>query len=238
MARTITHKITDDETTPAMFGSADHLEYAQSHSFTQMIFATLTERAASEQEVKLLDLILNLSIDHGPNAPSSSKTIEVAEQEFGMGEAVGAGIQEINERHGGAGEPLMEMMYRIAKGSTVEEEVQRFLESGQRIPGLGHRVYKQSLPSNDGKEKDPRAQLIFDKADEMGLGRDFIKIVKEIRDELYKQSGTYLTVNIDGAIAAVLCGFGLDPKAGIAVFIIARTPGLCAHYINAESESE
>ena len=69
---------------------------------------------------------------------------------------------------------------------------------------------------------------------ENGIGEDYVKIVNELRDELERQSGKSLPINIDGAIAAVFCGFGLKPELGIAVFIIARAPGLCAHYINTQ----
>lgn len=235
MARTITHQ-DNDETKPALFGEKDHIEVSKQKSFTQMIFETLTERIPSENETKILDLILNLSIDHGPNSPSGKATIEAANSGKPMGESIGAGIAQINDSHGGAGAPLMEILYRIEKGEVSSEEVvKNLLSEEKRLPGLGHRVYKQSLPSEDGKESDPRAQVIFEKMVELGVGEDYIKIVKELRAEVYKQSGKALTVNIDGAIAAVFCGFGLDPKLGIAVFIIARTPGLCAHFINSSS---
>lgn len=236
MARTITHKLENDETSPAMFGEKEHLEVAQNKTFTQTIFESLTEREASVGEVKLLDLILNLSFDHGPNSPSAIKTIETTKEGEGMGKAVGEGVEEINERHGGAGEPLMKALYQIKNGEiTAKDYVVEMIAKGERIPGLGHRVYKQSLPSKDGKEIDPRAQLIFEKAQRFGIEREFIIRIKEIRDEYYKQNGKYLTVNIDGAIAAILCGFGLKPEVGIAVFIIARALGLAGHYINTKN---
>jgi citrate synthase len=183
----------------------------------------LTERKPSESEVKLLDLILNLSVDHGPHAPSAVATIEAATEGKTMGESVGAGMAQIGDRHGGAGGPLMELMYRINKGETAENIVKEVLGEGKRLPGMGHRVYK---------DKDPRAQLIMDTAVANGVGEEYVKIVNELRDELEKQSGKSLPVNIDGAIAAVFCGFGLKPELGIAIFIIARAPGLCAHFIN------
>lgn len=223
MAKTITH-IDDDETKPALFGEADHLEYAGKHTFTQMLFEMLTERAPSDSEVQLLDLILNLSIDHGPNSPSAVATIEATKEGKTMGESVGKGLEQIGDRHGGAGGPLMEIMYNVVSHqSSVVSIVEQKLKAGERLPGLGHRVYK---------DLDPRAQLIMNKAVELGVGEEFVKIVKELRDELEKQSGKSLVINIDGAIAAVFCGFGLKPELGIAIFIIARTPGLCAHFIN------
>jgi len=223
MARTITH-IDNDETKPALFGESDLLEVAQQNSFTQMIFEMLVERAPSEAEVKLLNLILNLSSDHGPNAPSAVATIAATKEGKTMGESVGMGMAQIGDRHGGAGGPLMEIMYRVKdQGSSIKGEIEDLLKADKRLPGVGHRVYK---------DLDPRAQLIMKTAVESGVGEEYVKIVNDLRDELEKQSGKSLPINIDGAIAAVFCGFGLKPELGIAIFIVARAPGLCAHFIN------
>lgn len=223
MAITVTH-VDNDETKPALFGEKDLLGLAQKTSFSQMLFEMLTEREPSEAEVKLLNLILDLSADHGPNAPSAVATIAATKEGKTMGESVGAGMAQIGDRHGGAGGPLMEIMYRIKnQGTSIKQEIENLLKDEKRLPGVGHRVYK---------DKDPRAQLIMNTALENGVGEEYVKIVNELRDELEKQSGKSLPVNIDGAIAAVFCGLGLAPEHGIAIFIVARAPGLCAHYIN------
>lgn len=223
MAKTITHQ-DNDETKPALFGEADHLDYAKNHTFTQMIFEMLTEKTPTDSETKLLDLILQLSIDHGPNAPSAVETIKSAKEGKTTSEALSQGILQINERHGGAAEPLMKILYKV-KNSELEVKtlVEEYLKEGKRMPGFGHRVYKN---------EDPRAQLILKTAAENNLGGEYAGILREIEAELEKQKGTKLPINIDGAIAAVLCAFGLDPKLGIVVFLIARVPGLLSHYIN------
>ena len=223
MVNTITH-IDNDETKPALFGEQDLLEFAQKNTFTEMVFEMLTERKPSEAEVRLLNLILDLSADHGPYAPSAVATIESAKSGKTMGESVGDGMAQIGDRHGGAGGPLMEILYRVkSQVSRVEEVVKELLADGKRMPGMGHRVYK---------DLDPRAQLIMKTAIENGIGAEYVKMVNEVRDELESQSGKSLPVNIDGAIAAVFCGMGLKPEHGIAIFIVARAPGLCAHFIN------
>lgn len=223
MARTITHQ-DNDETKPALFGDQDHMEISQSKTFTQMTFELLTEREPSEAEIKLLDLILNLSIDHGPLSPSGVATVDAAKAGRTMGESVGLGLAQIGDRHGGAGGPLMEILYRIKnEGVSASEIVEQNIKAEKRIPGLGHRVYK---------DIDPRAQLIIKNAQENGVGEEYIKSLNEIRDEFEKQSGKRLAINIDGAIATVFCGFGLKPELGIAIFIIARAPGLCGQFLN------
>ena len=114
--------------------------------------------------------------------------------------------------------------YRVKNHeSSIKQEIENLLKNDKRLPGVGHRVYK---------DLDPRAQLIMNTARENGIGEEYIQIVNELRYELEKQSGKSLPVNIDGAIAAVFCGFGLKPESAIAIFIVARAPGLCAHFIN------
>src|SRR5258708_3787594 len=216
MAITITHKDEADETSEAMFGEHDHLEYSNQVTFPALVFESLTGKAPTEQELKLFNLILNLSFDHGPNSPSATATIAATKEGKPMGQAVGAGVAELNEKHGGAGEPLMVELYRIKNGELSSKEVVgEYLSQGKRMPGFGHRVYK---------DKDPRAQLILETAEKEGVGLEFMEILGQLHQELNSQSGKILPVNVDGAIAAVLCGLGLEPKLGIPVLIVAETP--------------
>src|SRR5258708_1234118 len=216
MAITIKHKDEADETSEAMFGEREHLEYSNEVTFPALVFESLTGKAATEQELKLLNLILNLSFDHGPSSPSATATIAAAREGKPMGEAVAAGVAQLNEKHGGAGEPLMVELYKVHNGQgTADSVVKEYLAQGKRMPGFGHRVYK---------DKDPRAQLILETAEKEGVGLEFMEILGQLHQELNSQSGKSLPVNVDGAIAAVLCGLGLEPKLGIPVLIVAETP--------------
>lgn len=220
MARTVKH----DESGRSLFGDKDHLEVSQQRSFSSIIFELLSEREPKPEELKVFELILNLSIDHGPDTPSASKVIEEAKKGESISEAVAEGIEQINDRHGGAIEPAMEILYQVnAGGVSVEQLIKEYIREDKKIPGLGHRVYK---------DQDPRTKLIFDKLQEANFGQEFIKLELKLQQEFAKQSGKHLPINIDGSIAVVLCSFGWDPKLGKAVFIIARTPGLCGQYLN------
>ncbi len=218
MPKTIIH--TADNT--ALFGDEDHLKLAQQRNFAALIFELLSERKPADNELKIFELILNLSIDHGPDTPSAKKVIESAKKGETISEAVAEGIKEINEAHGGAIEPCMEILYKVSSGqTTVDSLVKEYIEQEKRVPGFGHRIYTT----------DPRSQLILEKLKEANMGEEFIKTAEEIEKELETQKGKKLPLNIDGAIATVLCAFGWDSNLGKAVFIVARTPGLCAHYL-------
>lgn len=220
MAKTVTH----NENNESFFGEEKLMEKAQNSSFTSLIFELLSERKPSDKEAQIFELVLNLSIDHGPDTPSAAKTREAAKAGETVSEAVAEGIKQINDTHGGAIEPAMEILYRIQDtGFRVQGKVKEYIRENKKIPGLGHRVYKDT---------DPRAELIFKKLNETGLGGEWIKLEQSLQEEFEKQSGKHLPINIDGAIAACLCTFGWDPGLGKAVFIIARTPGLCGQYLN------
>ncbi len=224
MAITITHKDPNDETSPAMFGAQELLSYGKTARFSELVLESLMGEKPSDEQKRMFDLILNLCFDHGPNSPSSSATIAAAKEGKSMGEAVAAGIAQINDSHGGAGEPLMKILYSIQRSETTAPEiVGQYKKDGKRMPGYGHRVYKDA---------DPRAQELLAEVRKISHGGDFADYAEEIRKEIENQLGKKLPINIDGAIAVTLCALGMPPESGKAVFIVARSAGLCAHFLN------
>ncbi len=219
MAKTVSH-----QDLKSYFGDEDHLEKSQSTSFTGMIFELLSERKPSEAELKIFELILNLSIDHGPDTPSAVPTIEAAKGGKTISEAVAAGLLEINDRHGGAIEPAMNFFKKIKDENLDPKDlVKEYLDEHKLIGGFGHRIYK---------DQDPRAQLILDRLSEAQIGQEWAEIALKVEQAIEQTKGAHLPLNIDGAIAVALLGFGWEPKLAKAVFIVARVPGLCAHYLN------
>ncbi len=223
MAKTITHQDNN-----AYWGDEDHLQVAQNRSFASMVYELISEQTPTPEQAKIFELILNLSIDHGTDAPSAIATIEAAKEGKDMGEAVGLGMAQINDRHGGAMEKGMEFMLHVQnQRSILKEIVQEYLDNKKLIGGFGHRLYK---------DQDPRAELIISKLQEAGLGAEYIAIAREIEKALEEIKGAKLVLNIDGAIAVALLSFGWEPKLGKAVFISSRASGLCGQYLNHKSE--
>jgi hypothetical protein len=68
MAKTVRH-----HELKSLWGDEDHLEVAQERSFAELVFELLTEKKPTADELKLFELILNLSIDHGSETPSKKK---------------------------------------------------------------------------------------------------------------------------------------------------------------------
>ncbi|KKQ92217.1 MAG: Citrate synthase [Candidatus Woesebacteria bacterium GW2011_GWB1_39_10] len=218
MTKTIVHK-----NNLPYFGNENLLEIAPKRSFAGMIFELLSGKEADSHQLKVFETILNTSIDHGEETPSATETIRAAKDGKTISESVAAGILQINDTHGGAIEPAMAMFYEIRNSKhEIRNFVKEQLEQGKRLSGFGHRIY----------EVDPRSQLLFKLAKDEGISDEYINLARDIERELLEQKGKVLPVNIDGAIAAILCAFGWEPKLGKAVFIIARTPGLCGQFLN------
>jgi citryl-CoA lyase len=224
MSKTITHS-----NELPYFGKENLLDIASKRSFAGMIFELLSGKKPKKSELKLFETILNISIDHGPDTPSAIEVIKNAKEGKLITQAVSAGISQINDYHGGAIEPAMELFYKIKKArlpdgqekNEIKKVVREYVSLDRRIPGFGHRIYKV----------DPRSQFLFKLAKSEGFSDEYIALAGQIQKELSKVKKKELPVNIDGSIAAILCTLGWDSKLGKAVFIIARTPGLCGQFL-------
>ena len=66
-------------------------------------------------------------------------------------------------------------------------------------------------------------------ADDLKISGKYIALIRSIESELEKSLGKKLPINVDGAIAALLCEMNFDVIFANAFFMIARVPGLVAH---------
>ena len=184
--------------------------------FADAIWLILKGEKPSEDESKIFNTILSSSIDHGVGNPStvSSRTIQSGGND--MNTSVAGGILALGDSHGGAIEQSMEL---LQSEKSAEQIVDEYLEEGEKIPGIGHKVYS---------DRDPRTEKLFEKTEELGLDGENIEKMKEIR-QVFAERKVELVINVDGAIAAVMSDLGWEPELGKGFFIIARTPGLVAH---------
>ena len=198
-------------------------------SFADVIFLTLKGELPSKAESTIFNAILVAGIDHGVSAPSvlATRVIASGDREA-IQAAIAGGILAIGDAHGGAGEATAKLLKEgvnemTAKGTSVEETAEnilkRYAETRKRIPGLGHRIHS----------KDPRSILLFQLADKLGVAGKHVQLFKAIEKGFEKKQGKALPINLDGAIAALICDMGLDPGIAKILFIISRVPGLAAH---------
>lgn len=202
------------------------LEQVMDMDFADAIWFLLKGEEPNEGESMIFNTILSSSIDHGVGNPSSISARTVQSGGNDMNTSVAAGVMALGDSHGGAIEECMEILQ--SDNSTAEDIVDEYLEKGEKIPGLGHKVYD---------EEDPRTAKIFDRAEELGLSGPAISKMKEIQ-RIFEKRKVHLVINIDGAIASVMSDLDWDPELGKGFFIIARTPGLVAHVREEMDEPE
>lgn len=200
------------------------LEEVMDLDFADAIWLVLSGETPSEKESELFKTVLSSSIDHGVGNPStvSARTVQSGGNE--MNSSVAAGVLALGDKHGGAIEGGMRM---LQSEKDAGEIVQEKLEAGEKIPGLGHKVYE---------EEDLRAEKILEKAEELNLVGRYVEKMRAVQEE-FAEEKVKLVINVDGAISAVMSDLGWDPRLGKGLFIIARTPGLVAH-VHEEMDEE
>ena len=192
-------------------------ELIERRSFSEAIFLMLSGRMSAGPEKEIFDAMLVSMIEHGVTVPSAFVPRVSISVGNSMNAALAAGALATGDWHGGAIEKAAQM---LQSEKSAKEIVAEALARKERLSGYGHKAYK---------DIDPRAEQLLAKAKSVGLsGGAFIEKVLAIREEL-KSVGKELPLNIDGAIAALMCELGLDWRLGKALFVLGRMPGMIAH---------
>jgi citrate synthase len=195
-------------------------------SFGCAVYLILRGELPSEPVGRLMDAIIVSSIDHGATPPSVLSARTVASTGASLSQSVAAGILSVNEHHGGAIENCARSLHAIVglvetgghMAAAVAGHLDQLKSSGKRVAGFGHRIHSA----------DPRTARLFELAGDAGVSGHYVAAAKAVEAEFAGQ-GKALPINVDGAIAAILCELGFDPGVMNGVFMIARVPGLVAH---------
>ena len=195
--------------------------------FADVVFLLLRGELPSRQQGMLMDAMLVSSIDHGATPPSALAARTVASGGAPLTTAVAAGISSINKHHGGAIEGcmlvLLDAVERKQSGgketeTVAAEVVEEYKAANKRFPGYGHRVHTQ----------DPRSTRLFAMAAELGVAGEYVDMANAIRAAIKERMGRDLPMNVDGAIATMLCEMEFPPEMSNGIFAISRSGGLVA----------
>jgi citrate synthase len=197
-------------------------------NYSQMVYLLFKGDMPSENIGKLMEAILVSSVDHGTTAPSALSALTVASTGASLNASVAAGVLAISKFHGGAIEECMVILNKamekiISQACTpkvaARQVISDYRSEKKRLSGFGHRLHTN----------DPRTKKLFNLAGECDMSGRYIQLAREFEAELEQSLGKKLPINVDGAIAALLCELDFDPILANAFFIIARVPGLVAH---------
>lgn len=187
-------------------------------------------------EVRALDTYLNTVVDHGLNASTFTARVITSTGSDLVSAITGAIGALKGPLHGGAPGPALDMVFEIGDLSRAEVVLRKKIESGERLMGFGHRVYKV---------RDPRADVLSSAAEQMfaeggdrhlyELARGVERVALRLLEE-YKP-GRRLQTNVEFYTALVLHGIGLDVPLFTPTFAISRVAGWIAHCFEQRKEN-
>jgi citrate synthase len=215
-------------------------DLSYSANFMRMMFGNPCEEyEVNEVLVRALDRILILHADHEQNA--STSTVRLAGSSGANPFAcIAAGIACLwGPAHGGANEAALNMLEEIGSPDRIPEFIKQVKDknSGVKLMGFGHRVYKNY---------DPRAKLMRETChevlDELGLHDDpLFKLAMELEkialeDEYFVSRKLY--PNVDFYSGIVQRALGIPTSMFTCVFAMARTVGWIAQWNEMISEDD
>ena len=187
---------------------------------------------------RALDLLFILHADHEQNASTSTVRL-VGSTGANPYACIAAGITALwGPAHGGANEAVLKMLGEIGDAKNVQSAVDKAKdkESGFRLMGFGHRVYKNF---------DPRAKIIremtYKVLDELGVNDPLLEVAMKLeeaalKDEYFIQRKLY--PNVDFYSGIIYKALGIPTEMFTVMFAIARTAGWVSHWLEQQNDPE
>ena len=203
-------------------------------SFGEAIYLLLAGERPSPAFGRLLEALLVSSIDHGVQPPSTLAARTVAGTGAPPRAATAAGVLALGSELGGGSIEaslrfLEEGIALVDDWVSPDDAARRLLDhwtetsASDAPPGFGHRRHS----------RDPRAARLLQLAFELDVDGTYTQLARALEQELNGRRTTAgkaaVSLNVDGAIAAVCGDMGFDAATATMLFTIARVPGLVAH---------
>jgi len=201
-------------------------------NFMRMMFAVPAEEyKVNEVLVRALDRIFILHADHEQNA--STSTVRLAGSSGANPFAcIAAGIACLwGPAHGGANEAALTMLEQIGDVSRIGEFITKAKDknSGVKLMGFGHRVYKNY---------DPRAKLMretcYEVLNELGLQNDRLFKLAMALEKIALEDDYFVSrklyPNVDFYSGIVQRALGIPVSMFTCIFALARTVGWIAQW--------
>ena len=209
-------------------------------NFMRMMFAVPAEEYTPNPVlVKALDRIFILHADHEQNA--STSTVRLAGSSGANPFAcIASGIACLwGPAHGGANEAALQMLEQIGDVTKVGDFIKRAKDknSGVRLMGFGHRVYKNY---------DPRAKIMRETChevlEELGLHDDRIFKLAMALEKIALEDDYFVSrklyPNVDFYSGIVQRALGIPVAMFTCIFSLARTVGWIAQWQEMISDPE
>jgi len=201
-------------------------------NFLHMLFSLpYRDYELKPEAVKALDLIFLLHADHEQNCSTATVRM-VASSRANLFASAAAGVCALwGPLHGGANQAVLEMLEDIHRSG---DDGSKFItaakdkNSGKRLMGFGHRVYKNY---------DPRAKIIKRVCDDLlsklHIADPLLDIAKKLEETALHDSyfvERKLYPNVDFYSGIIMRAIGIPVEMFTVIFAIGRMPGWIANY--------
>ncbi|MEO6399156.1 MAG: citrate/2-methylcitrate synthase [Tepidiformaceae bacterium] len=186
----------------------------------------LTGKEPNPLEARTFDVAMILHAEHEMNA-STFSAIVTASTLSDMYSAIASAIGTLKgPLHGGANEAVYKLVESIGSEQNIAGHVEALLGRGERVMGIGHRVYKTT---------DPRAIILERLGHEVAdqsPERKYFDLSLKLRDYLgRKLEGKPLYPNVDFFSASVYKMLGIPSDLYTPIFALSRISGWTAHLL-------
>jgi citrate synthase len=181
--------------------------------------------APSAETVKALSTYLLTVMDHGMNASTFTARV-IASTRAGLTWAtVGAFAALTGPIHGGAPEPVLDMLDAIGKPERAAGWIGSALGRGERLMGFGHRVYRV---------RDPRADILKATLETLGTSGSRLQLAQAIEEAAlealrHHKPDSKIETNVEFYTALLLERLDIPRHAFTSVFAMGRIVGWTAH---------
>jgi citrate synthase len=194
-------------------------------TFSEAFYFIVVGKEIPRNQLPVMDACMIVLMDHGIT-PTAMVARLIADALPGQPQvAIAAGTMLVGEKFVGTmtgmGSLLME---GVASGKEpriwARETAESSFKAKRRIPGFGHPYYNPT---------DPRTDRLMEIAGSCGVAGPHIALVHILSEELDRASGKHLTLNVTGALGAILCELGFPAAAMRGLAVVSRAAGLLAH---------
>lgn len=177
------------------------------------------------KHVQAVDAYLVSAAEHGMNASTFTSRV-IASTGADIPAAISGAIGAMSgPLHGGAPSRVLGMIEAVERSGDPDGYVKQLLDSGQRLMGFGHRVYRA---------EDPRARVLRRTAKELGAERyEVAEALEEaaLRVLRERRPDRVIETNVEFWSAIVLDYAQVPPHMFTSMFTCARLAGWSAHIL-------
>ena len=197
----------------------------EGYGVVDMLFVDFQARIPLEEEEKMLNYIMILSLEDGLSMPAVFSRLVARSKTF-LTQACGASVLAFGHAYGAYS----------AFGNRLIEYLERADEEDKSLECMAEILVKEtidteSLGVSSLMLKDPAAKRLIARAEKLGIAGRYINLIKEIIKAAQKANDKPVDIDMLGATGAAMMDLGFTPEATWAILAVTRAFGAGAHYI-------